>query len=401
MSENVFFKVKSSKQNNPEARSTLDAIHSQRIDELQQERQKIPEFKQQITVLQEKLSQTTNVTEIWRIEQKIETLQKKISQLENNDEIMDYYLRTGSILFDYYDVQEQIQQGRGADTRRTRAKPGSILAILDDIARHEDVSGCTQPAPVGGAGGEQPLQRNDLLNKYLVSENPSMVYQDEVVTEDEWTYCDECGTEMTICVNEAVLTCPGCGHQEHILIDSDKPSYKDPPREVAYYAYKKINHFNEWLAQFQAKESTDIPQEVYDQILIQLKKERITSMSALKPSKLREILRGMGKSKYYEHIPHIINRLNGQNAPFMSREDEERLRHMFREIQPAFKRHMPKGRRNFLSYSYVLYKFCELLEMDEFLPCFSRLKNREKLIMQDRIWCKICAEMQWQYLKTT
>lgn len=401
MSENVFFKVKSSKQNNPEARSTLDAIHSQRIDELQQERQKIPEFKQQITVLQEKLSQTTNVTEIWRIEQKIETLQKKISQLENNDEIMDYYLRTGSILFDYYDVQEQIQQGRGADTRRTRAKPGSILAILDDIARHEDVSGCTQPVPVGGAGGEQPLQRNDLLNKYLVSENPSMVYQDEVVTEDEWTYCDECGTEMTICVNEAVLTCPGCGHQEHILIDSDKPSYKDPPREVAYYAYKKINHFNEWLAQFQAKESTDIPQEVYDQILIQLKKERITSMSALKPSKLREILRGMGKSKYYEHIPHIINRLNGQNAPFMSREDEERLRHMFREIQPAFKRHMPKGRRNFLSYSYVLYKFCELLEMDEFLPCFSRLKNREKLIMQDRIWCKICAEMQWQYLKTT
>jgi hypothetical protein len=30
------------------------------------------------------------------------------------------------------------------------------------------------------------------------------------------------------------------------------------PREVSYYAYKRINHFNEWLAQFQAKECTDI-----------------------------------------------------------------------------------------------------------------------------------------------
>ena len=104
MSENVFFKVKSAKQNNPETRSTLDAIHSQRIGELQAERERIPEFKQQITVLEEQLAQTSNVTEIWRIEQKIEGLKRKLSQLENNDEIMDYYLRTGSILFDYYDV---------------------------------------------------------------------------------------------------------------------------------------------------------------------------------------------------------------------------------------------------------------------------------------------------------
>jgi hypothetical protein len=184
------------------------------------------------------------------------------------------------------------------------------------------------------------------------------------------------------------------------LIDSDKPSYKDPPREVCYYAYKKINHFNEWLAQFQAKESTEIPSEVYDEILVQLKKERITNMGSLKPTKLREILRKMKCSKYYEHIPHIINRLNGQNAPFMSREDEEKLRHMFREIQPSFKKHCPKGRRNFLSYGYVLYKFCELLEMDEYLACFPLLKNRDKLYLQDKTWEKICKEMHWGFIKT-
>jgi predicted RNA-binding Zn-ribbon protein involved in translation (DUF1610 family) len=404
MSENTFFKVKSAKQNNPEARSTLDAIHQQKIEKLRQEKCKIEDYNNEIITLEKKLGETTSDIESWRLEQKIEGLKKKIKQLENNDEIMDYYLRTGGILFDYYDVQEKIQQGVTMNKAPSRAKPGSILAILDDIVKEEagsDASGIEQaPKNVVILDDKKPLQRNDLLNKYLSSEDPSMIYQDEVITEDEWTYCDMCGTEMTMCLNEAVITCPVCGNQENILIDSDKPSYKDPPREVAYYAYKKINHFNEWLAQFQAKESTDIPQEIYDQILIQLKKERITNMTTLKASKLREILRGMGKSKYYEHIPHIINRLNGQKAPFMSREDEEKLRHMFREIQPSFKKHMPKGRRNFLSYAYVLYKFCELLEMDEFLPCFTRLKNREKLIMQDKTWQKICADQGWQYIKS-
>ena len=66
------------------------------------------------------------------------------------------------------------------------------------------------------------------------------------------------------------------------MIDSDKPSYKDPPKEISYFAYKRINHFNEWLAQFQAKETTDIPDKVYDQILLEIKKERIENMADLK-----------------------------------------------------------------------------------------------------------------------
>ena len=31
------------------------------------------------------------------------------------------------------------------------------------------------------------------------------------------------------------------------LIENDKPSYKEPPKEVCFYAYKKINHFKDFL----------------------------------------------------------------------------------------------------------------------------------------------------------
>ena len=138
---------------------------------------------------------------------------------------------------------------------------------------------------------------------------------------------------------------------------------------------------------------------MFDAILFELKKERIANMATLKRSTLREILKKIKFNKY-EHIPHIMNRLNGQNAPVMKREDEEKLRFMFKEIQPSFQKHRPEERSNFLSYSFILYKFCELLELDEFLICFPLLKNRDKLYMQDKIWQKICADMGWEFIRT-
>jgi len=434
MNEGAFFKVKSSKRSNPEARTTLDAIHSQKVQEHLEQKDNLSLYKQELVNLNERIKNTTCDIEIWRLEKDVEILEKRIKSIEDGSELMDYYLRTGDILYNYYDIQDQIQQG--TKTYNTiKAKPGSILAILEGVAQEEQQTEGGLWQTEGGLwqtegglwktegglwkteGGlwkteqkdvnntiiipqKKGHQRNQLLNDYLQLENPAMARNSIEEYDDPWTLCDLCGNEMIMCLNEANLTCSKCGHQEFILVDSDKPSYKDPPREVCYYAYKKINHFNEWLAQFQAKESTEIPNEIYDAILVQLKKERITNMSNLKPTKLREILRKMKASKYYEHIPHIINRLNGQNAPCMSREDEEKLRHMFREIQPSFKKHCPKGRRNFLSYGYVLYKMCELLEMDEYLPCFPLLKNRDKLYLQDKTWEKICAEMGWQYIST-
>jgi len=387
-------KPKGPKSSHPETRTTLDALHGQKMNSLLTEKANLSQQKEHIEALKAKIKASTSVTEIWSLEQQLERLEKRINSIESGDAVNEYYLKTGSILFNYYDVQEKIHSGSSVGGQGNRSKPGSILAILNEIQDGESggLKGSLSPRTAAP-------QRSDLLNQYLQIEDPGSAKAAEG-TEDDWTQCDECGSEMIMCMNEATMTCSKCGNKDFILIDSDKPSYKDPPRELSYYAYKKINHFNEWLAQFQAKESTEIPAAIYDQILLQLKKERISNFGSLKRTKLREILRHMGETKYYEHIPHIINRLSGQNAPFMSREDEEKLRHMFREIQPAFKKHIPKGRRNFLSYGYILYKFCELLEMDEHLACFPLLKNRDKLYIQDQAWKGICSDMQWQFIRT-
>jgi hypothetical protein len=152
------------------------------------------------------------------------------------------------------------------------------------------------------------------------------------------------------------------------------------------------------LAQIQGKESTEISKEIYDQILVELQKRKFKDYKRLTIPYVKEILKKLGLTQYYEHSTHIISTLSGISPPTFSRDVEEKLRLMFRQIQEPFNKHKPKKRVNFLSYSYILHKFCELLELDEFIECFPLLKSRDKLKQQDIIWEKICRELRWQFI---
>jgi len=384
----AFFKIRPSKRSNPEARTTLDALHHSQIQGIEDEQNNLDELYNSL----EKLKVEQEACKVEYIYEKLDKnkneINQKIDKILKKDNLYDYYLKTGDLLYQYYDVQDKIATGKETTVRKS--KPGSILAILEAAEATTEVS---QPA-------KKTMQRDKLLEKYIQIVEPDHARTIAPLEAEGLGECAKCSQEMILSQNEAILYCEKCGHVDPILIDSDKPSYKDPPREISYYAYKRINHFNEWLAQFQAKESTEIPQEVFDSILVELKKERMLNMGHLKKEKLRDILRKLKLNKYYDHIPHIINRLNGQNAPVMSRETEEKLRYMFREIQPSFQKHKPVGRNNFLSYSYILYKFCELLELDEYLPCFPLLKNRDNLYKQDKIWEKICQDLRWEFIRS-
>lgn len=121
-------------------------------------------------------------------------------------------------------------------------------------------------------------------------------------------------------------------------------------------------------------------------------------MAELTPKKLRGILKKLKLNRYYEHLVHLLSKLTGLDIPHLDPEVEERIRVMFKLVQPAFLKHAPKTRKNFLSYNYVLGKFVQLLERDEYIPLFGSLKSRDKTHEQDKIWAKICAELNWQFI---
>ena len=393
-----FFKIRPTKRSNPEARTTLDSIHQAHLSRLKEESENLGEIEETYRELREKIQGCQDDIQKVKYEKELQDLIREYRKRKSGTAVYDYFLETGNILYQYYDIQDKINRGvESRSLKPIKSKPGSIFAVLEQAQESEEQD-LSQNIVIPQGPGED-MRRDHLLEKYLQRIDPEHA-RASTTNDDPYGECEECHAEMFFSVNEALFTCPKCGYQEFVLVDSDKPSYKDPPREVSYYAYKRINHFNEWLAQIQAKESTDIPQEVFDAILSELKKERVTDIGNIKTSKIREILKKLKLNKYYEHAAHIMNRINGKNAPVISRETEEKLRHMFIEIQPSFQKHCPAGRSNFLSYSYVLYKFCELLELDEYLPNFPVLKNRDKLFCQDKIWQMICQDLRWQFIRS-
>ena len=379
------FKVKNRKKKVVDNRTTIDAKHNNYLKEFKEKRKTLPSKKKDLKNHKKELEflNKKNIKDLTDIEFlkkdeleiKIEELEKEITNLENNSEEKEYFLNTSNLLFDYYD--------NGTNTVKSK-KPSKVNRNSKTVMDWLNKSGDTQ----------ENLKKK-ICEDYLSKTDSKYVKK---MNDNNSSICEKCNIEKTTHLSDGCMICQKCGEVTYIVIDSDKPSYKDPPKEISYFAYKRINHFNEWLAQFQAKETTDIPQELYNKILIEIKKERIENMGDLKQSKVREILKKLKENKYYEHIPHIINKINGLPPPIMSRETEEELRRMFKEIQIPFQKFCPKGRKNFLSYSYVLHKFVQLLELDEYLDCFLLLKSREKLHQQDLIWEKICNYLKWEFI---
>jgi hypothetical protein len=244
------------------------------------------------------------------------------------------------------------------------------------------------------------LKRKDIFTDYLIEVEKQNITRPSERMMDECPKCKE--SNLTHFPETSDLVCEKCGIVVTTLI-SEELTYREEQEtseKIVNYSYKRENHFNEWLSQFQAQEMTTIPEEVIEQLRSELKKIKIKNLEDITHAKIRGMLKKLRLNKYYEHVPYITNILNGIKPPNMPQELEELLRIMFKDIQKPFDKNCPAERKNFLSYSYVLYKFCELLGEDEYLQYFPLLKSKEKLYHQDVIWKKICADLRWEFIPT-
>jgi len=324
--------------------------------------------------LKETLNEKINWNERFDIEDRIEVLEDRIRNFESKSKSNDYYLNVMPILREYSEI----------DKVKDEVEEAAEMCDLFSKSYHDN----------------RKVNKGQLYKEFIgVVENQVI---DEV--EEKETYiCKTCSIPLLMSQLEALMICPRCGEAEtYFDMSVQGMTYEQEiTSEVNMsFSYKRINHFNEWLAQFQAKESTDIPKELLDKLMNEFKKERISDAKQITTTKVKQYLKKLNFNKYYEHTTHITNLLNGIKPPTMNPMLEERLRNMFRQIQAPFEKHKPKDRSNFLSYSYCLYKFCELLGEDGFKEFFPLLKSREKLYQQDCIWKNICKELNWEFIQT-
>ena len=316
------------------------------------------------------------------IEKQLE-LKDRFSDIKNTlkthkNNIKQYYLSNSKYIFDYFENKKEISKG----TNKTKIL-NSFFKINDSTDRDRT--------------NELASINDNNVKKFLSNIDQSFINVNDFVFQTDT--CKHCNVGELIPVeHEGILVCNNCSKYVVYFFESEKPSYKEPPKEACFYAYKRINHFKEILAQFQAKETTQIPPEVIDNIKLQIKKERI-SLSKFTNTKAKDVLKKLGYNKFYEHIPYIKDKL-GIKPPTMTPQLEEQLCNLFMEIQGPYAKFCPDDRVNFLNYYYTIYKLCELLRQTQFLSYFPLLKDREKQIEQDEIWKKICAELNWEFIPT-
>ena len=358
---------------------TLDSLHQGIIQNLKDTKTKQVELRKESDELKVEISRlctTNDIVNIVKANQHEQRVREIEDELEHIHPVEDYYLKNMDLLDEYYKKQDS-----SAAAPTLHPKDANTFLKFFTTALVVDTG----------------LTRKQMFDEYVqrmrLSNGPEVV---QLMTE----HCQQCNIAREEISSEGILVCPRCGSEEYALVVSDFPSFRDPPKERNNYAYKKINHLTEILNQFQAKESTIIPEDVMNEVILEIRKRRITNIADLTEEDIRQILKKLNRSKYYEHRAHILSRLNGNPPPTITPEIEEKVRAMFQDIQAPFLLYCPNDRTNFLSYSYILYKFFELLELDEYKVFFPLLKSRDRLIAHDTIWAKICAYLQWEYISS-
>ena len=274
--------------------TTIDKKHKEQQQLFKKEDVKIQELLKEKADIKN-LLQTTDLS----IEKKLD-LHDKLLLIKKNIKMMkqkkkEYLLNNSNHIFEYFEAKQNINNG---ETKKT---------MIENFFKGTDKKKIID--------NKTP----SYMQKYLSNIDEKYLNLSDYSTQTD--ICKHCLQGEIIPVeHDGVLICNNCFKTTQYFVDNDRPSYKDPPKEICFYAYKRINHFREILAQFQAKETTQIPQEVLENVKLQIKKERV-AVEHLTNTMAKDILKKLGYNKYYEHIPFIKDKL-GIKPPVMSQELE-------------------------------------------------------------------------------
>jgi len=298
------FKIKNKKKSPVDTRITLDAQHNQKMKYFKDLKKSLPAKKKNLKSmnhefkeLKKKKFNTLSDEEIARyleLKEQIPIKQKEIENIETNKEETEYLLNTGYLLCQYYDNINHVASGKKIKRKKkVKKKNTNTKSVIDFFQRTsspnnlENIEEEKDNQTIDDDNSEymdddkestitdfstpndnidndpdshphsnlppQPDPENDkhiisrakILDEYL-SKTDKRHIKSMNDDDDSYDICKRCHQDSVCLIHsDGILVCKNCGFQIPILIDSDKPSYKDPPREISYFAYKRINHFNE------------------------------------------------------------------------------------------------------------------------------------------------------------
>ena len=288
-------------------RVTLDVIHQDQMKQINTDEKQLPKYKRDLKEYKkqfEELNNTkiNNYDEYYNLLDRIKELENKIENIITKKN--DYFLNVGDLLFEYYEQKKNPTLKRKSSKKRSKAKekqqknifsyfhtfnantdtppaeiPTENIPFEDNNDKENENNGNKEEDEEDGDeedgdeedgdeedGDEEEdaddlylafdkkeeeqydnnikkMGKGEIINRYLKKTLDD--FDEPLEFDDDYNYCEECDNYMALIHGEGVLRCDKCGYEEETFYDSDKPSYKDPPREMSSFSYRREHHLNE------------------------------------------------------------------------------------------------------------------------------------------------------------
>lgn len=428
------YKYKPEKHRFRESLESIDEIHDKQVNAfktqqilIMEKKNKIKTLEQEIVDLNADVAKTSdNVFEklkkITQCKKAIAEIQNNINKAENYKSEINYYSKTYDVLSDYYnitngilynkDLDDEIPQGPQGTQKNTHTAiqiSNELLEITDSHKKRKlkrpvnkrnkkieaDTPNIMNILNNNIKVEQKKVCKAELQNKYLMimdKEYACINSKDNIIKK-----CKTCNIDKVIIYNEALICCPVCGSADIIFIETDTPSHDEIYIEKPKYPYKKIGHCIEKLNQFLCKGTANIPAHVISTLENEITKHSI-SKENITLNFLENIMKKHKFGDYYENIMFIYNKLTGKPAQTISHVLHDSVIEYFKKADQIFEtKYKPTDRNNFLKYTFVLHKIFLLHNRPDIANYFKLLKSPDKLKQQERIWEKICYDLDWAY----
>jgi len=212
----------------------IDKTHSEFLDNFDKnENVELPKLLHRKKVLLNKLKDTTlKIDEKMSLKDEIKSINSEIKSIKS--EKKNYFLDNSKHLFHYFEEKKNISNGTSTNNVNMLNSFFKIKTNEDNIKKPD-------------------MSKQAIIQYWKNVHNEITNLQDFINNSNMCHICLD--GEMIPQEDDGIIICnnPKCGQFVTHIMDSSKPNNKEPPHEVSYTSYIRLNHFKEILSQFQAK----------------------------------------------------------------------------------------------------------------------------------------------------
>ena len=334
---------------------------------------------------------------------------EKVPELDRKLERLQYILDTVSLRDDIKrNVEREILE---LETRRKKLSSRSdynfyVLDVSALITEYKKE--LNKPVELNFMGkpqkpiSERKLQIQKEFYKIARQYLPDILKSESIDT----STCSRCG-QSTI-EHASSFVCSSCGLDQEI--SRSMISYKDNERVsvTTKYTYTRRIHFRDCINQFQGKQQSSIPQNIYDQIYEMLRSHGLELPGNSREEKYKNVtkrhigifLREIGEANRYEDRNLIYHQITGKKLDDISHLEEDLMRDfdILDELyEQMFIQTKVINRKNFIHTQYILYQLLRRHGYKCNKSDFNLLKTTELKLFQDEICAQLFEKLGWNF----